>query len=82
MNRLLTRLGVPLVLVIMVSLTAPPVYAQGSTTSTITGRVVDSSGGVLPGASITAKHLATHVTSNSVTNSEGAFTIASLAPGT
>ena len=36
MNRLLTRLGVPLVLVIMASLTAPPVYAQGSTTSTIT----------------------------------------------
>ena len=34
-------------------------FAQGSTTSTITGTVVDSSGAVLPGATITAKHLGT-----------------------
>ena len=57
-------------------------WAQGSTTSTITGTVVDSSGGVLPGATVTAKHVATGVVSNSTANSQGAFTIASLQPGT
>jgi hypothetical protein len=61
---------------------SPPVLAQGSTTSTITGTVIDSSGGVLPGATITAKHVATGVLTTGVSNSEGAFTIPSLPTGT
>jgi len=84
MNRrsTLTRLGVPVVMALLFVLSGSPVYAQGSTTSTITGTVVDSSGGVLPGATVTAKHLATNVVSTSSTNTQGAFTIASLVPGT
>ena len=82
MNRCLTRLGVPLVLAILVCLIPIPAHAQGSTTSTITGTVVDASGGVLPGATVTAKHLATNVTSTTAANTQGAFTIASLVPGT
>ncbi|HEY0873484.1 MAG TPA: TonB-dependent receptor [Vicinamibacterales bacterium] len=57
-------------------------WAQGSTTSTISGRVVDSSGGVLPGATVTAKHLGTNTESSTVTNTEGAFTLPSLQAGT
>ena len=57
MNRSLFRLG--LYTVLALALAAANAYAQGSTTSTISGRVVDSSGGVLPGATVTAKHLAT-----------------------
>jgi hypothetical protein len=84
MNRCstLTRLGVPVVMALLLVLSGSPAYAQGSTTSTITGTVVDSSGGVLPGATVTAKHLATNVVSTTSTNTQGAFTIASLAPGT
>jgi hypothetical protein len=80
MNRSLFRLG--LYAVLALALCASTAYAQGSTTSTITGRVVDSSGGVLPGATVTAKHVSTGRDSSTVTNSEGAFTFASMALGT
>jgi hypothetical protein len=80
MNRSLFRLGLYAVLVL--ALGAGTAFAQGSTTSTISGRVVDSSGGVLPGATVTAKHLGTDNQSSTVTNSEGAFTLPSLPPGT
>ncbi|HEX6973200.1 MAG TPA: TonB-dependent receptor [Vicinamibacterales bacterium] len=56
-------------------------FAQGSTTSTINGTVVDSSGAVLPGATITAKHLGTGVLTTAVSNAQGAFTIPSLPTG-
>ena len=59
----------------------PPVYAQGGATATLSGTVTDPSGAVLPGVTITAKHLATGVVTTSVTNSQGAFTIAGLAVG-
>ena len=80
MNRSLFRLGLYSVLVL--ALSAGIAYAQGTTTSTISGRVVDSSGGVLPGATITAKHLATNVVSTTVTNADGNFTLPSLPNGT
>jgi hypothetical protein len=80
MNRSLFRLG--LYTVLTLALAAANAYAQGSTTSTISGRVVDSSGGVLPGANVTARHLATTRESSTITNSEGAFTFPSMALGT
>jgi hypothetical protein len=57
-------------------------YAQGSTTSTISGLVVDAGGGVVPGASVTVKHNATAVTQTSVTNAQGTFSFPGLAIGT
>ena len=78
----LFRAGLAAVLASFLCMSGSFAYAQGSSTSTITGTVADSSGGVLPGATVTAKHLATGVVSTTVTNTEGAFTIASLPPGT
>jgi hypothetical protein len=80
MGRSLFRGGVCALLLSV--LCAGAAFAQGSTTSTISGRVVDTSGGVLPGATVTAKHLGTNTDSSTVTNAEGAFTIPSLQPGT
>jgi len=80
MNRSLFRTG--LYAVLALALCAATAYAQGSTTSTISGRVVDASGGVLPGATVTAKHVSTNNQSSTVTNSEGAFTFPSMPPGT
>jgi hypothetical protein len=57
-------------------------YAQGGTGSSISGSVVDSSGGVIPGAAITVKHNATGVTTESVSNAEGAFSFPGLPIGT
>jgi hypothetical protein len=61
---------------------APSAFAQGGTTSTISGVVVDSAGGVIPGADVTIKHNATGVTNATVTNSEGVFSVPGLNIGT
>ena len=57
----------------------PPVYAQGGATATLSGTVTDPSGAVLPGVTISAKHLATGVVTTSISNSQGVFTIAGMA---
>ena len=57
-------------------------FAQGATTSTLSGTVADSSGAVLPGADVSAKHSGTGLVTAAVTNGEGAFSIPSLAIGT
>src|SRR4051812_10938544 len=50
-------------------------------TSTITGRVVDSSGAVVPNVNVTVLHKATNVSSVAVTNNEGIFRVPSLNVG-
>jgi hypothetical protein len=47
----------------------------------ITGRVNDTSGGRLPGVTVTATNVATNVGSTTITNSEGAYTIPYLMAG-
>ncbi len=61
---------------------SPPAFAQGGTTNTISGVVVDSGGGVVPGADVVVKHNATGVTQSKVSNSEGVFTFSNLNIGT
>jgi hypothetical protein len=56
-------------------------YGQGGTTSTLSGIVVDSSGGIIPGADVTIKHNATGVTTTAVSNSSGAFSFPGLNVG-
>lgn len=58
------------------------VHAQGGTTSTISGVVVDTGGGVIPGAAVEITHAATGVTQMSVTNAEGAFSFPAQNIGT
>src|SRR5687768_13245103 len=50
-------------------------------TSTITGRVTDPTGAIVPGATITVIHTGTNFTFNSPTNSEGLYRVLSLNPG-
>ncbi len=57
-------------------------FAQGGTTNTISGVVVDSGGGVVPGADVVVKHSATGVSQSRVSNSEGVFTFSNLPIGT
>jgi hypothetical protein len=44
-------------------------------TAQVTGRISDPSGAVVPGAQITVTHVATGINRESVSNSEGFFTI-------
>jgi hypothetical protein len=70
------RVVLPLVLFLVLSVTR--LHAQQAS---LTGRVVDSSGGALPGAAVTAINLDTGIRTAVVTNAEGHYTIPLLPPG-
>ncbi len=61
-------------------LSAAPADAQSSAAS-LTGTVVDQTGGVLPGVDVTAANEATNVKRSSVTGTDGRFAFPSLVPG-
>ena len=60
---------------------APMLYAQGLT-GHIAGSVVDSSGSVLPGATVTVKNTATQISRETTTDETGAFVVTDLLAGT
>src|SRR5213592_2107674 len=49
--------------------------------ASLTGSVKDQSDAVVPGATVTARNVATDVPSTAVTDAQGAYTIAALIPG-
>src|ERR1051325_8974640 len=59
------------------------IWSAGSaqTLGTITGEIKDASGGVLPGATITAQNLATNAVRHQQSNEAGAYTFAAMPPG-
>jgi hypothetical protein len=59
---------------------ATPAIAQ-STTGTITGVVTDTSGGVIPGVTVTVTSQATGLTRTAVTDSGGRYAVPGLPPG-
>ncbi|HYU78331.1 MAG TPA: TonB-dependent receptor [Vicinamibacterales bacterium] len=64
-------------------LTASMAFAQGgATTATLAGKIVDDTGGRLPGASITLIHTGTNQSRSVVSNEEGLYRFAGLPPGT
>ena len=79
MTRAVRRLFVCAFLVLAAAaLGAPAIFAQGGATSSLSGTVTDTSGAVVPGASVTVKNMATNVASEAVTNAEGQFTVPAL----
>ncbi len=63
--------------------TSGPAFAQGGgSATTLSGTVVDTSGGVMPGVNIEAKENATGVSYTAVSDTQGRYTIANIAPGT
>src|SRR5438128_10723190 len=71
-----------LVSVVMLGLATAPARAQGSFFTSLSGTVVDSSGAVIPGADVKIKNNGTGAEYNSVTASDGGFTVPSLPGGT
>jgi hypothetical protein len=57
------------------------VHAQGGATSSISGVVADSGGGVLPGATVVVASNATGTKTETVTNASGAYTVPALSAG-
>jgi hypothetical protein len=70
-----------IVAVLLVMGTAPTASAQGLT-GQISGTVVDSSGDVMPGVTVTIKNAATATTRGAVTGTDGAFLFPDLLAGT
>ncbi len=69
------------VLTLLTVLIAPALTAAGQTSGTLSGRVVDASGAVVPGVTILARHLERGVERDIVTGSDGRFVLAALPVG-
>src|SRR5437763_3600550 len=82
MNQSLARwiavVAVVLATVVAASSTA---YAQGSFFTSLSGTVVDTSGAVIPGADVKIKNNGTGEEQNTVTASDGGFSVQSLPGG-
>lgn len=79
MKQGLVRLGSLVAIMLMVTTLA---YGQGSVSSTLSGTVLDTSGGAIPGATVVAKNEGTNVTTETTSSSQGTFNIPALLPGT
>src|SRR5687768_8065932 len=78
----MARSNARLIAAVLVALSAPSLsFAQGATTSTLTGTVIDAAGGVIPGATVTVKSIEMGTTYEAVSNSSGAFSVPALNPG-
>src|SRR3954464_3990705 len=75
----ITRLGALAVAVLLGCTSA--VFAQATGTATVRGTVTDSSGGVLPGATVTVANAGTKAVVTAVTDDRGGY-LAVLFPGT
>lgn len=73
------RTRIVLLLSLVLSCAAVPAVAQ--TSATLAGVVQDASGGVLPGAQVSARSVATGVTRQTTTEADGRFTLAGLLAG-
>ena len=67
---------------LLVLVTSAGVFAQGSSTASISGVVVDTDGAVIPGATIVVKNTKTGESFNTVSSGAGTFSIPALITGT
>ncbi|HUF46973.1 MAG TPA: carboxypeptidase-like regulatory domain-containing protein [Vicinamibacterales bacterium] len=79
MKQGLVRLTLALAIVATASSLA---FAQGGAASSITGVVLDSGGGAVPGATVVARNNATNENYTTVSGSNGSFTIPAISIGT
>ena len=64
------------------SLVATLAFAQGAaSTTSLSGIVKDSDGGVIPGATVTVMNVATKVTTTAVTNGQGLYSFPNMSVG-
>jgi hypothetical protein len=70
------------VLALILAFASTPAFAQGSSASSLSGTVVDTDGGAIPGATVVVKNNATGVSVEAVSNSSGQFSFPGLNAGT
>ena len=62
-------------------LLASPLTGWAQTTATLAGRVLDPSGGVLPGVVVTARQIETGLVRTATTDADGRYTLPTLPAG-
>ena len=80
MDRLNRRGVSPATVLLLVALCVTGLAAQ-EFRGTVTGRVTDSTGAIIPGASVTVTNVATGVAATATTNETGTYTVPYLMPG-
>src|SRR5512133_1629113 len=70
-----------LFLMLVLLVTGVMLFGQGSTTSSMSGRIVDSKGEALPGATVVATHVPSGTVYGATTNNLGLFSIQGMRPG-
>ena len=73
--------GVSHRLILALLLLFVPASVSAQTTATVSGTVQDGSGGVVPGATVTATNAATKLVRATATGAEGRYVLAGLPPG-
>jgi Carboxypeptidase regulatory-like domain len=68
-------------LLIVICALGSPVPARAQTSATLTGTIVDTSGGVLPDARIAVRQVETGLTRQAVTGVDGRFVFAAMPVG-
>src|SRR3954468_14226993 len=68
-----------IILALLIGFSPLPAFAQS--TSTVQGTISDSSGGVLPGVTVTVRNTATGVERTGATDAAGEYLAAALPPG-
>jgi hypothetical protein len=66
----------------LAALAAGPAFAQGTASSSITGVVVDTDGGFVPGATVLVKNEATATEYTTISTANGTFTVPAVSVGT
>jgi hypothetical protein len=66
---------------LVVNTTAPLAFGQTNTTGDVAGIVADSSGAIVPGATLTLTSLATGAARSTTSNSSGEYRFSQLSPG-
>lgn len=69
------------VFLLILSVVVLTATSLASVTASITGRVTDPSGEVIPGATVTATNVNTHISSRTTTNGDGSYSFPDLAVG-
>ncbi len=68
--------------VLLLALASSPAFAQSTSASSLSGVVVDTDGGAIPGATVVVKNNATGVAVEAVSNAQGQFSFPGLDAGT
>ncbi len=73
------RQWAPLSAAVLLSCTAPVIFAQAS--SGLTGTITDNSGAIIPGAEVTITNLGTQTSQKTITTTSGTYAATGLLPG-